>query len=401
MAYLSTEIETPVQPAAQTPPTLNEYTPPDVATTKPAIDTSKTGYEAPATSFNERSVDSGLLDYDPSAAQDLTFDGREIDASAVGANIKQQTPDFATPDNFLSDGAFVENRVAGLLEDPNNTLNQRMKANGLAESNSRGLANTSMGATIGQAVLADNAIRIATPDATTQATGDLNRQGATYDAQGKIQSAEIQGSLTEQTSKINSALEAQRAGQSWDATEQKAVTQGALNVQEANIASEQTTQSAGYDSDARDQQGVIEGAGRTQSANISGEMAGLESVSSQNLSILQNKLEASNRTTQEENAAIMQQYSEQQALIRDTLNNEFNSAASQAQLNAAQREALSGVMGDMANNYEISVQNIMLDPNLNADAKNAAILRINKIFDQDMANISSVFGATYDDTDPA
>jgi hypothetical protein len=399
MAYLSTDISNPTTPTTQPPPQLNEYTSPDVAITKPELDSSNIGYQAPATNFNARSIDSGLLDYDPTAAQNLTFDGREIDASAVGANISQQTPDFATSNNFLSDGAFVENRVAGLLEDPNNTLNQRMKANGLADSNSRGLANTSMGATIGQAVLADNAIRIATPDATTQATGDLNRQGATYDAQGKIQTGEIQSSLAEQTAKINSSLEAQRAGQSWDSTAQKAVIQGALNTQNANISGAQTTQQEGYTSDARNQQAAIDGAGREQSARISGELAGLESMSSQNLSILQNKLESANRTTQEQNAAIMQQYSEQQALIRDSMNNQFNMASTQAQLNAGQRDSLANVMGEMAYNYELTVQNIMLDPNLDADAKNAAILRINKIFDQDMNNISQVFGATYEDTE--
>jgi hypothetical protein len=41
---------------------------------------------------------------------------------------------------------------------------------------------------------------------------------------------------------------------------------------------------------------------------------------------------------------------------------------------------------------------LMLDPNLNAAAKNAAITRINKIFDQDMNNIATVFGAEYTDT---
>lgn len=400
MAYTTTEIaNTPAPPAVTAAPTLNQYQTPAVQTTKPTLNTGNTGYTAPAgNNFTAKNLNSGLLDYNPSSSKHLTFDGRDINASNIGADINQATPDFAAANNYLTDGAFVENRVAGLLEDPNNTLNQRMKANGLADAGSRGLQNTSMGATIGQAVLADKAVQIATPDAATQAQGDLSQQNATYSSQRANQDATNQGSLAEQTAKINSELNAQTAGQAWDAVGQKAAIQGDLNKQGANIAGAQATQQAEYASDGRTQQGLLEGAAKEQAANISGELAGMESMSSQNLAILQDKLASARNTTQEQNAAIMQKYKSQQELIQTTISNEYKKASDQAQLNAAQRDSLSSAMTTMANNYEISVQSIMLDPNLDATAKNAAITRINKIFNDDMANISSVFGASYQTT---
>ncbi len=401
MAYNSTEIAPVTPPATPQAPALQEYKPPEAQATKPTIDATKTGYQAPQTGeFKARSLDAGLLEYDPTSSKNLTFDGRQINASAVGANISDTTPQFSESKNFLSDGAFVENRVTGLLENPDNQLMQRAKAQGMAEAGARGLQNSTMGATIGQANMIDKALQIATPDATTQATADMNRQNATYASQQKQQDAQNQGSLAEQTAKINSALEAQRQGLSWDSTQQKAAIQGDLNKQGANIEAAKANQQAELARDAREHQGLLEGAKAEQQANITAELQGMESVSQQNLTILQNKLEAANNTTKEQNAAIMQAFSAQQELIRTTINNEYQKATQQAQLNAAQRDSLSSAMTTMANNYEISIQNIMLDMNLDAAAKNAAITRINKIFNQDMNNIANIFGASYSDTNP-
>lgn len=399
MAYVSTDIPVPTTqvdtPAA---PDLNEYQTPDVQTVKPTADSSKFGYQSPSTEFTTNNLNQGLLEYDNSSSKNLTFDGREIDADSINANVNTVTPNFATASNYLTDGAFVENRMTGLLEN-DNPINQRVQANALASSNARGLANSSIGVTAGQTALIDNAYQIASQDATTQAQGDLARQSATYGAQGKVQDAQNQSALNSQTGAIESALASQTAGQSWDSTEQKAAIQGDLNKQQANIAGAQTTQQAQYDSDARNQAGLLEGAAAEQSANISAELKGLESVSSQNLSILQSKLEAANNTTAEQNAMLIESYQQAQENYRTSINNEYSRVTSQAQLNAAQREALGNQMTEMANNYEISVQNVLLDPNLDADAKNAAIERINSIFDQDMSNIAEVFGATYADTD--
>jgi hypothetical protein len=308
--------------------------------------------------------------------------------------VSSVTPTFAEGKSYLSDGAFVENRVNNLLSEDSDSM-KRAKAQGMADANARGLSNTTMGATIGQTAMIDKALQIATPDATTQATADMTRQNATYASQQKQQDVANQGTLAEQTAKINSALTAQTAGQNWDAVSQKAAIQGDLNVQGAKIADAQANQAGDIATDARAQQGLLEGAGKTQAANISAELAGMESVSAQNLSILQNKLESAGRTTQEQNAATMQAFSAQQDLIKTQLSATYDAVKSQANLNAAQRDSLSGAMTTMANNYEISVQGIMLDPNLTAASKDAAIVRINKIFNQDMANISSVFGATY------
>lgn len=396
MAYLSTQIETPTV-TAPTAPTLNAYETPDVDTVKTVADTSNMQYQAPASNFTEHNLNTGLLEYDPTKADNLTFDGKEINADAVGANINQTTPSFANSSNYLSDGAFVENRISGLLSDDND-LNKAVKAKALADSNARGLANSSMGVTAGQTALVNNALQIATPDATTQATADLSRQTADYTAQGKVQDANIQSSLAQQTAAINSALQSQLAGNEWDSTKQKAVIQGELNSQNANIAGAQTDQAAAYAYDAKNQTGLLEGAQAEQQGKINAELSSMESVSAQNIEILKNKLESANNTTQEQNAAIIEAYQQQQENFRTTLNNSYSVAVSQAQLNSTQREALGSYMTEMANNYEISIQNVLLDANLTAESKNSAIAKINALFNQDMDNIASIFGADYSAT---
>ena len=399
MAYSNTEIKPVTSPPQAQAPNVKEYqTPADATAIKPTIDTSNTGYQAPTTQFNTHNIDQGLLNYNPQASKNLTFDGRAINANAITHSLDNVTPDFAKSDQFLTDGAFVENRLHGLLEDPNNQLMQRARAQGMEEAGARGLRNTSMGATIGQANMIDKALQVATPDASTQATADMNRQGATYAAQQKQQDAINQGTLAEQAARINSELAAQQAGHSWDSTQQKAAIQGDLNTQAANIEAAKATQQAQYAHDSREHQGLLEGAAQEQQANIKAELAGMESVSAQNLAILQDKLAAAGKTTEAENQAIMQAFSEQQQTIRTELSAKYSAAVSQAQLNASQRDSLANVMTTMANNYEITIQNILLDPNLDAEAKNAAISRINSIFNQDMNNIANVFGASYQDT---
>jgi hypothetical protein len=396
MAYGTTEIQPVTTPAAATAPALNAYQPPTVAVTAPTMNTSNTGYVAPPTTSTTNNINAGLLEYDNTAASAGTFDGRQI-ATPAAANINQATPEFKTADNYLTDGAFVENRVNGLLAEDSVTM-QRAKAQGLADAGSRGLQNTTMGATIGQTAMIDKALQIATPDATTQASADMSRQNATYQATRANQDATNTSSLASQAANINSALSAQTAGQSWDSTQLKSVVQGQLNTQTANIEGAKATQAAQNAADARTQTGLLEGASNQQKAAISAELASMESQSAQNLTILQDKLKAANTTTAEQNAAIMQAFTEQQTTIRTTMSNEYNKASSQAQLDAGQRTSLATAMSGMANDYEISIQNVLLDVNLDAAAKNAAITRINNVFDQDMANISSIFGATYTGT---
>jgi hypothetical protein len=389
--------------SARTAPIVQPYqTPTDAAAVKPTFDASKTAYKTPAgaSDFTARNLDQGLLEYDPANSKNLTFDGRDVNASNIGANINNVTPDFQTSDKFLTDGAFVENRVNNLMSQ-DNELNQRARTQGVQQAAGMGLANTTMAATIGQANMIDKALAIATPDATTTASADLARQGATYQSQRANQDAQNQGSLAEQTARINSELNTQKAGQEWDATNQKSALQADLNKQTANIAGAQATQNAGYQADSQVRAGLLEGAGREQQGNISGELAAMESMSAQNLTILQDKLQSAGRTTDAQNQAIMAAFSAQQEIIKTQLSGAYTAVVAQAQLNAGQRDSLAGVMSEMANNYEISVQNIMLDPNLEADAKNAAIERINRIFNQDMANIASVFGASYANTTAA
>lgn len=397
MAYNTTEIATTPQPATPQAPQLQAYQQPNVTAVKPTIDTSNTGYQAPTSQpFNTRNLDQGLLEFNPTSSGQLTFNSQGLNTDNMKVETAQ-VPQYQAGQDFISHGALVENRIKGLL-DPNNDMNRAVQANVKAAMNARGIAGSSIDDTSAQSAMIQNALHIATPDAQTMATADLNRQGATYGSQRANQDVTNQGSLSEQTGKINAGLDDLRASQAWDSTQQKAAIQADLNKQQANIAGTQANQQAQLAADGRDHQGLLEGAAKQQQANISAELAGMESVSSQNLAILQNKLETANQTTKEQNAAIMQAFSAQQELIRTSLNNEFQKASQQAQLNAAQRDSLSQAMTTMANNYEITIQNIMLDMNLNADAKNAAIARINKIFNQDMNNIANIFGATYTNT---
>lgn len=393
--YKDTDIKLPAPAPAPVKPQLNAYAQTNLKAQADGMDMSKTGYTAPVTKFQRHDIDTGLLEYNTTNADNQKFSGHQI--TGVGANIDSQGQEFKTSDNYLTDGAFVESRVNNMLSDDSLTM-QRAKAQGLADAGTRGLQNTSMGATIGQAVMADKAIQIATPDAQTQAAADMTRQNASYKSVQNQQDARNQGSLADQAGQINSALSAQTAAQGWDSTKQKAAVQSDLEKYRADIAGAQASQEAQYAKDARDQQGLLEGAATQQKAAISGELSRMDSISNQNLTILQDKLQSSQLTTKEENAAIMATFQAEQDLVRDGINNAFNAAVAQAQLNAAQREALGGFMTEMANNYEISVQNIMLDPNLDATAKNAAITRMNSIFNQDMANIAGIFGASYSDT---
>lgn len=398
---LNTNIVTPAAPAAPVAPTVNSYSVPDTITaTQPTgFDAANTGYTTPAgaNDFTVNNLNQGLLEYDPTNSSKLTFDGRDINASNIGANVNNVTPDFKTADQFLTNGAFVENRVNNLMSQ-DNELNQRMRAQGQQQAAGMGLANSTMAATIGQANMIDKATQIATPDATTQATADMSRQSATYQAQRANQDAQNQGSLAEQTAKINAELNKQNAGSAWDAKGHEAALQADINKLNANIAGAQTTQNAQYNAQANVQAGLLEGAKATQQGAINAELAQMESMSAQNLSILQAKLEAAGNTTAAENQAIMSAFTAQQELIKTNLTGAYNAAINQAQIDSEQKQVLASNMASIAKDYEISIQNILLDPNLTAAAKNSAIAKVNLIFDQDMANIAAIFGATYNPT---
>lgn len=401
-------------------PTLDTYETPDVGVTTGSVDSSKFGYQAPSTDFQQHDLNQGLLDYDPSSSKNLTFDGRDIDASAIGANVKQTTPDFATSDNYLTDGAFVENRVTGLLED-DNPLTQRAEANGLAAANSIGLANTSMGATIGQTAVLDRALEIATPDATTQATADTTRQAADYGAQGKVQDTENTASLATQQGLIEGALQSQAGGIDWDANTQKAAIQGDLNEQAANITGAQTTQKEQYAADSQVRSGLLEGALAEQQGNITGEIGNVESQNTQNLTILKDKLNAAYTTTEAKNALAVEVYQQGQENYRMDENNavamqmeEYKQAAaaiqgdadrflqeviSQTEISASQTQTLATNFSQEARDFEISVQNILLDQNLTDESKNSAITVLVSTFNQNVSAMASLFGVKWADAE--
>ena len=195
----------------------------------------------------EENTDLGLLEGLQTSGNDSSSEVQEVATPVTEqANPNPATPDFAPSDSYLTDGAFVENRVAGLLEDPNNLLSQRMKANGLAASGSRGLQNTTMGATIGQTVLADKAIEIARPDAATQAQGDLTRQGAEYLAQREGQNVENQKDVLTHSGNIQGELSSQQAQQAKDIATLTASLTASNQEQHDNFL--KTMAEMGYDS---------------------------------------------------------------------------------------------------------------------------------------------------------
>lgn len=400
MAFLSTNITPTPTPQSPNVPVLNAYEVPDVETVKPTYDAKKTGYTTPkGTAFTERDINTGLLDFTPTASKDIKFEGREVDSDSLGIGKIATTPTYNAGKSFIDSGSLVENRMKGLL-DPNNDLNKQVLGQTAAQMQARGMVNSSIGATAGQSAMIDNALKIATPDAATLAQADLSRQTATYGSQRANQDTTNQGALAQQTAEINSALSAQNAGQAWDLQEKNAALEGDLNTQKAKIAGEQATQAAGYNADAAVRQGLLEGAAAQQQGAINAELKSMDSQSAQNLATLQAKLEAANNTTSDQNKLLLQQFADQQEMLRTVTSAQYTQAANQANLNSQQRQQLSTAMTTMANNYEISIQNIMLDPNLNAAAKNARIAQINKIFNDDMDNIAKVFGATYRKTTP-
>lgn len=71
------------------------------------------------------------------------------------------------PDEYFTPGQTVENRLQGLLEDKSNPLMQRRESQAMQQAQSRGLLNSTMAATAGQAAMIDAAMPIASQDAAT------------------------------------------------------------------------------------------------------------------------------------------------------------------------------------------------------------------------------------------
>ncbi|MBE0584135.1 MAG: hypothetical protein IH612_10310 [Desulfofustis sp.] len=379
------------------PPTLNAYNQPTVDVKKPTADASQFGYQQPANSFTSKNINQGLLEFNPTKSGQMQFNQQGVNTENLGVQTAQ-VPQYQAGQDFISDGALVEKRVQGLL-DPNNDMNRLVQANVKAKMNARGIAGSSIDDTSSQSAMIQNALQIATPDAQTVATADLNRQGATYGSQRANQDTTNQGNLATHQTNLQGAINNQNAGLEWDKTNLQGAITGDLNQQKGNIAGAQKDQQAAYDHDARNQQGLLEGARATQDAKIRAELQGMESVNSQNMMLLEDKLNSSRQFTQEQNQAIMQAFQETQKQYSQGIEHEYSRVIAQAQLNAEDRGKLAGAMQQMASDYEISVQNVLLDQNLTAEAKNAAITRINNIFNQDMANIASVFGVEYSDAD--
>lgn len=393
-ALNSISIKSPTKTTAPTVGALQNYTQPtDATAVKPTANKGEFGYVAPtSTGFKKNNIDSGLLEYKADASADMDFDKHGVSTTGL-ATQTAAVPQYGTSDTFISDNALVENRVAGLL-DPTSEMNRAVQANISNKMNARGIAGSSIDDSTSQSAMIQNALSIAAPDAATYASADLQNQNATYSSQKANQDTTNQGNLATHNTNLSGVLNDQSAQYDQDKTKLQGAVTGDINQQQGNIAGAKATQDAAYASDALAQTGLLEGAKSTQAANIEAEMTALTAMANQNQTLLENKLANSSAYTADQNKAIMQQYGEQAQVYREGIQQEYSRFAAEAELNSTERATLSNAMQKMSSDYEISIQNILLDVNLDATGKNAAIERLNIVYKDDMTNIAGIFGLT-------
>lgn len=93
----------------------------------------------------------------------------------------------ATPVNINEKTDTVQGRLDSLLANPNSPLLKRAETMGLQAANKRGLLNSSIGVSAGQAALTDAALQIATPDA--RARTEAAMQNANLATQASMDNA--------------------------------------------------------------------------------------------------------------------------------------------------------------------------------------------------------------------
>lgn len=247
----------------------------------------------------------------PQAAASTATTNAATTAQAPTATAATFTPGEATTATTAPD-ALVENRVKGII-DQNSPLQQQSEARSLQRAAQRGLVNSSMAVTAGQAALYDAALPIAQQDASTVAA-----QGrANQDAKNQFGLANMQEQ--NQTSRFNTA-ETNKSDQFNTA---EANTTARLNTTEANKASlanaEMTNQMAAQN--AKTQNDAL-----MQQRDNQNKLA-LQTMDSQTRTNLVN-IEANYKTLMQASQSASDMYSQTLQAISNIQNNKDLDAAS-------------------------------------------------------------------------
>ena len=281
-----------------------------------------------------------------------TFDLQQqsIDSTNTGYTAPTSTPSFDTGKSFVDDNSLAVNQVGGLL-DKGSMLYDIGESKGLSMAAGRGLINSDMGVEAGVRGGIAEIMPAVLNDSQLLGSADLAQQGAEYQAGIEGYNSELAGAQAQQNANIQDELNDQTAGYHAELARQDLANKGEL-----------TTQTAKY------QQAEQEVAALLQSA-INGQ-------------------EWDNKFSE-------QVFVAQQTAMRERMNIEFNELIQANSVTLEQEKALSDAYMEMSKNYEISVQNILLDEFLDASGKAAALTKIQEVFDINMSNIAGIFDSSY------
>ncbi len=284
---------------------------------------------------------------------DFELDKVSVDPSDLGYQGTGNQTSFDAGNSFINDDSLAVNQVGGLLE-KGSMLYDIGESKGLSQAAGRGLLNSDMGVEAGVRGGIAEIMPAVLNDSQILGQADLAHQGAEYTSELKNQEGDISGALAEQGANIEGAL-----------NDQTAQYHAGLATQGAELAGAQTTQAQQYQQSSMEYEALLQSELATQEWD--------------------NKFSA-------------QVFDAQQAAMRDRMNLEFNELIQNNQITLEEQKALSDAYMELSKNYEISVQNIILDPDMNGEAKTAALNQLQAIFEQDMSNISDLWGGEYNRT---
>ena len=351
-------------------------------------------YQNPANTFQNKNVNTGNMgfdapnmdpkagafDYNPTASGGLSFEQHGLNLQGAGVNLDHTKPTFDPSQSFISDDALVEKRLTDLLSDDNPYVKlNELKAQ--QAMNAKGGLNTSMAATAGRAAAIEAGLDIAKQDASTYAQADLARQSSTY-----------QGGLSQQQGEITGALDTHKADLAGRQTDQQKAYEFDTRVQQGAISGDLKQQDLAGQAEQTRLQGLQQGALAEQQGRITGELNTQQAAYKQQNDQFQGQVNAALQNLQDTNESKQLVFKETMGLITNRMQLEQNRVIEQAKLNEQQREAFGTMMTQMAKDYEVSVQNILINENLDKAGKQHAIAAITSIFNQDMTNISNIFG---------
>lgn len=368
---------------------------PQTPTEMPAAPTTGT-YNAPTSQFNTNMPDpastafkspdmtpnSAATGYNPTVSGGLSFQQNNANMAGAGVNLTGTRTSLDPSQSYISDDALVEKRLTDLLSEDNPYVKlNEMRAK--QAQNAKGLSNSSMAITAGNQAAIAAGLDIVKPDAATYAQADLQRQSSDYQGGLSQQQAAQQGALAQQQGDITGRLTDQNKGYEWDTRVQQGAISGDLKTQDAAIQADNLRLQGLSQGALAEHQGNVAAAGRTQEAFYQQQQAEFDG-----------QIQAALQKLTADNANSMEVFKATTGVMGQKLELEQNRIIQEASLNKAQRDSFAGFLTTLQKDYEVSIQNILLDPNLTAASKNKAIQDITYIFNQDIAQMGNVFGVT-------